>query len=49
MITAPTLKFLKDLKKNNNRVWFEENRERYIKGKEEFETRFMEIVEKKFS
>lgn len=37
MITATTFKFLKDLKKNNNRVWFEENRDRYIKGKEEFE------------
>ena len=37
MITAPTFKFLKDLKKNNNRPWFEENRGRYLLAKEEFE------------
>lgn len=43
MITTPTFKFLKDLKINNNRTWFEQNRSRYINGKEEFEN-FIESV-----
>lgn len=29
MLQASTLKFLKDLKKNNHREWFEKNRQRY--------------------
>ena len=31
------MSFLKDLKKNNNREWFDENRERYKEAKEAFE------------
>ncbi len=31
------LKFLKDLKKNNDRVWFEKNKPRYLEAKQEFE------------
>jgi uncharacterized protein (TIGR02453 family) len=38
MILHPSiLSFLKDLKKNNNREWFDENRERYREAKEAFE------------
>ncbi|MEO5500485.1 MAG: DUF2461 domain-containing protein [Ginsengibacter sp.] len=50
MITAPTFKFLKDLKKNNNRPWFEENRGRYLLVKEEFEKfiAFLLLKMKKF-
>ncbi|MBK9318683.1 MAG: DUF2461 family protein [Bacteroidetes bacterium] len=33
MIKESTLKFLRDLKKNNNREWFEENRSKYEDAK----------------
>ncbi|MFX5933726.1 DUF2461 family protein, partial [Acinetobacter baumannii] len=29
MLEATTLKFLKDLKKNNNKPWFDANRKQY--------------------
>src|SRR4051812_8843084 len=32
------LKFLKDISKNNDRVWFEKNKDRYLAAKEGFET-----------
>ncbi|MCC6370083.1 MAG: DUF2461 domain-containing protein [Bacteroidia bacterium] len=32
-----TIDFLKKLKNNNNREWFEKNKENYLKAKEEFE------------
>lgn len=35
MLQAPTLKFLKDLRKNNNREWFEKNRKTYEAAKED--------------
>ena len=31
------LKFLKDIKKNNDRVWFEKNKSRYLEAKKGFE------------
>jgi uncharacterized protein (TIGR02453 family) len=31
------LKFLKDLNKNNDRVWFEKNKQRYLQAKQTFE------------
>jgi uncharacterized protein (TIGR02453 family) len=37
MIAKDTLKFLKDLKDNNNKPWFTENRHRYERAKENFE------------
>jgi len=37
MIKESTLKFLRDLKKNNNREWFAENRTRYEDAKKDFE------------
>jgi uncharacterized protein (TIGR02453 family) len=36
MLQASTLKFLKDIKKNNNRPWFEKNRSRYEEAKADF-------------
>jgi uncharacterized protein (TIGR02453 family) len=36
MLQSSTLKFLKDLKKNNNRPWFEEHRQQYEKAKDDF-------------
>lgn len=37
MLQAPTLKFLKDLKKNNNKPWFEKNKSLYLNAKEDIE------------
>jgi len=36
MLQATTLKFLKDLKKNNNREWFEKNRKVYETAKTDY-------------
>ena len=36
MISKETIQFLDDLKKNNNREWFLENKKRYDKYKEEY-------------
>jgi uncharacterized protein (TIGR02453 family) len=38
MITPATLTFLKGLKKNNNKAWFEKNRQPYLAAKENIET-----------
>ncbi len=38
MLQLSTLAFLKALKKNNNREWFEKNRGKYELAKEDFET-----------
>jgi uncharacterized protein (TIGR02453 family) len=37
MISSPTLAFLKALKKNNNKTWFDEHRENYNVAKYNFE------------
>ncbi|HWB90197.1 MAG TPA: DUF2461 domain-containing protein [Puia sp.] len=42
MLQASTLKFLKDLKKNNNKPWFEKHKDLYIGAKEDIE----DLVEK---
>jgi len=36
MLQPSTLKFLKDLKKNNNKEWFDANRKRYEAAKADF-------------
>ena len=36
MLQATTLQFLKDLKKNNNKEWFEKNRKQYETAKADF-------------
>ena len=46
MITAPTLKFLKALKKNNNKEWFDANRNMYESAKKEFLIQVGEILDK---
>lgn len=35
-ISSSTLAFLKALKKNNNKIWFDENREKYVSAKNNF-------------
>jgi uncharacterized protein (TIGR02453 family) len=42
------LKFLKDIKKNNDRVWFEKNKPRYLEAKQSFED-FVSAVLKEFT
>jgi uncharacterized protein (TIGR02453 family) len=37
MVQSSTLTFLKDLKKNNNKPWFDRNREKYLAAKRDFE------------
>lgn len=37
MISASTIPFLKSLKKNNNKPWFDKNREKYLDAKYNFE------------
>lgn len=45
MITAPTLKFLKALKRNNNKEWFDTNRSAYENAKNEFLIQVGEILD----
>lgn len=37
MISADTFSFLKDIEQNNNRDWFQDNKERYLDAKKELE------------
>jgi len=46
MIQTSTLKFLKDLKKNNNKLWFDANRRRYEDAKKDFEQFIQAVIEK---
>ncbi len=44
MLQASTLKFLKALKKNNNREWFEANRAKFDEAKADFENFVAELL-----
>jgi uncharacterized protein (TIGR02453 family) len=46
MIKPSTIKFLKDLKTNNNKAWFEEHRNAYIAAKEDFENFVQHLIDK---
>lgn len=48
MLQLSTIAFLKALKKNNNREWFEKNRGKYELAKEDFE-KFVEALMKELS
>ncbi len=48
MLQVSTIKFLKDLKKNNNKPWFDTNRKQYESAKTDFAT-FIESVIDKYS
>lgn len=37
MLQASTLQFLKSLNKNNNKIWLDKNRQKYLDAKEDFE------------
>lgn len=38
------LKFLKDIRKNNDREWFEKNKSRYLEAKQTFEDLVAELL-----
>lgn len=46
MFQPSTLKFLKDLKKNNNKPWFDVNRPRYESAKEDFANFIQGLIDK---
>ena len=46
MILPSTLKFLKDLKKNNNKPWFDAHRKEYEAAKKNFEQVIQSVIEK---
>ncbi|GAB4314444.1 MAG: DUF2461 domain-containing protein [Bacteroidales bacterium] len=41
-----TIRFLTDLSKNNNRDWFNEHKDNYLKAKEEFELFISRLIQK---
>lgn len=45
MLQPSTIKFLKDLKKNNHREWFETNRKKYEEAKADFEGFVTKVLE----
>jgi uncharacterized protein (TIGR02453 family) len=45
MFKTSTLKFLKDLKKNNNKTWFEKNKSTYLDAKEDAEHFVERLIE----
>ncbi|MBS1662923.1 MAG: DUF2461 domain-containing protein [Bacteroidetes bacterium] len=45
MLQASTVKFLRDLKKNNNKPWFEKNKSVYLDAKEDFELFVEQVIE----
>src|SRR5579871_969467 len=45
MLQASTIKFLKDLKKNNNKPWFEKNKSVFIAAKEDAENLVGQVIE----
>lgn len=45
MLNATTLKFLKDLKKNNNKPWFDKNRPAYEDAKKDFAEFIQKVID----
>ena len=43
-ITQQTFRFLRDLRKNNNREWFQENRSRYDSARDELESLVEDLI-----
>ena len=46
MLHPSTVYFLKSLKKNNNKAWFDQNREKYIAAKNDFEELVATLLQK---
>ena len=49
MFQPSTLTFLKNLKKNNNKVWFDQNKEKYLAARADFENFVTALLEKMIS
>ncbi len=45
MLQAATIKFLKDLKKNNNKPWFEKNKTAYLAAKEDIDQFTQQVID----
>lgn len=45
MLQANTIKFLKNLRKNNNKPWFDAHKNDYLAAKEDFEALVKEVIE----
>src|ERR1700733_12153362 len=45
MLQAATIKFLKDLKKNNNKPWFEKNKPAYLLAKEDMDQFVQKVID----
>src|SRR5258706_6428020 len=45
MLQPATIKFLKDLKKNNNKPWFEKNKLIYLDAKEDMEAFVQQVID----
>ncbi len=46
MLQSSTLKFLKDLKRNNNKPWFDANRKRYEAARKDFENFIQQVIDR---
>jgi uncharacterized protein (TIGR02453 family) len=46
MLQASTVRFLKELKKNNSKSWFDENRSTYEKAKKDYEQFVQSLIDK---
>jgi uncharacterized protein (TIGR02453 family) len=46
MLQSATLKFLKDLKKNNSKAWFDAHREAYDAAKSDFTSFIQEVIDR---
>lgn len=46
MLQSATLKFLKDLQKNNNKPWFDVNRKRYEAARADFASFIQQVIDK---
>lgn len=49
MFQPSTLTFLKNLKKNNNKVWFDQNKEKYLVARADFENFVNELLQRMIS
>jgi uncharacterized protein (TIGR02453 family) len=49
LIQPSTLTFLKNLKKNNNKIWFDQNREKYVNARDDFEKFIGKLLQKMIS
>ncbi|MEW6468591.1 MAG: DUF2461 domain-containing protein [Bacteroidota bacterium] len=45
MLQKPTLDFLKNLKKNNNKAWFDRNKPKYLEAKQDVENLVQSVID----